>query len=136
MLRFEAIKLPDKYEYLAPDCSEIRLLPEMKGGSMAHCTLPAGGISKPVHHRTVEEMWYCIEGDGEVWRRQDDREEVTHFIPGVSLTIPTGTHFQFRNTGETPLRFIIAAMPPWPGASEAVQLDKGYWEGWVEECNE
>jgi hypothetical protein len=33
---------------LAPNCSEIRLLPEMKGSSMAHCTLPGGGVSKPV----------------------------------------------------------------------------------------
>jgi mannose-6-phosphate isomerase-like protein (cupin superfamily) len=100
----------------------------MEGGSMAHCILPAGGVSKPVHHRTVEEIWYCIDGDGEVWRKQDDWEEVTRFFPGVSLTIPTGTHLQFHNTGETPLRFIIATMPPWPGAGEAVKLEGGYWE--------
>jgi mannose-6-phosphate isomerase-like protein (cupin superfamily) len=54
------------------------------------------------------------------------------FYPGISLTIPTGTGFQFRNIGETPLKFIIAAMPPWPGEEEgkieAQPLKKGYWE--------
>jgi len=51
---------------------------------MAHCTLLAGGVSKPVHHRTVEEIWYCVEGDGEVWRKQGDREEVTLFSLGLA----------------------------------------------------
>lgn len=135
-VKSETIVLPERPDYLAPDGSEIQLLPTMRGGGLAHCTLPPGGVSKPVYHRTVEEIWYCIEGDGKVWRRQDEREEVTSFSTGVSLTIPTGTHFRFRNTGDTPLRFIISTMPPWPGASEAVQLQGGYWDGWTEECEE
>ena len=135
MLRFETIELTQDYQRLAPDCSEIRFLPEMNGGGLAHCTLRAGGISKPIYHRTVEEIWYCLEGEGEVWRKQDDREEVTRFVPGVSLTIPKRTRFQFRNQGDRPLRFIISTMPPWPGSSEAVTLESGYWAGWPKECD-
>ena len=46
--------------------------------------------------------------------------------PGVSLTIPLGAHFQFRNTGEAPLRFVIVTMPPWPGEDEAYGVE-GHW---------
>jgi mannose-6-phosphate isomerase-like protein (cupin superfamily) len=42
---------------------------------------------------------------------------------GVSLTIPVGTHFQFRNAEAVPLRFIIATIPPWPGSDEAVRVE-------------
>ena len=64
--------------------------------------------------------------DGEVWRKQDDREEDTAFSAGVSLTIRAGTHSQFRDMGDAPLRFVVATMLPWPGASEAIGFDRGF----------
>ena len=112
METFETEQLPGQYNYLAPDGSEIRLLPEMKDGGLSHCRLPIQGISQAVTHKTVEEIWYFIQGQGKVWRKQGDREEVVDAGPGTCLTIPTGTHFQFRNTGQEPLRFIITTMPP------------------------
>lgn len=127
MQHFETKVLPEKYNYLAPDGSEIRLLPVLSGGGLAHCTLPVGGVSRPVYHRTVEEIWYFLDGEGEVWRKLDEKQEVVRVHQGVSLTIPVGTHFQFRNSGDVPLRFIIATMPPWPGEHEAVVLKKGRW---------
>jgi mannose-6-phosphate isomerase-like protein (cupin superfamily) len=128
MIRFETRLLPESYDYLAPDGSEIRLLPTMNGGGLAHCALPTGGVSRPVYHKTVEEIWFFLEGEGQVWRSQGDPEEPVNVYPGMSLTIPTGTHFQFRNTSDVPLRFIIVTMPPWPGPDEAVELEEGYWE--------
>ena len=112
-----------EYDYLAPDQSEIRLLPEMHGGGMAHCTLPPGGVSHAVRHQTVEEIWYFVSGAGQVWRRQGEHQETTDVSPGVAITLPVGTHFQFRNTGEAPLEFVIATMPPWPGKDEAVRVE-------------
>ncbi|MCZ6721456.1 MAG: cupin domain-containing protein [Alphaproteobacteria bacterium] len=106
----------------APDGSEIRELLCAKGGSMVHCTLPVGGVSMAVAHRTVEELWFFLKGRGEVWRKVGDVEEVVEVGPSVSLDIPLGGHFQFRNTGPEPLEFIIATMPPWPGADEAVRV--------------
>ena len=126
-LDFKTKHLPRKYDVIAPDGSEIRLLLTMKGGSMVHCTLPPHKISLAVRHKTVEEVWYFIEGRGEVWRKQDDREEVVEVKNGVCITIPTGTHFQFRSTGNEPLRFIITTMPPWPGEHEAVRV-QNYWK--------
>lgn len=119
----ETKTVPEAYDALAPDNSEIRLLVSGERGSMAHCTLPPGQVSRAVRHRTVEELWYCLEGRGEVWRSRDGREEIVDFVPGVSLDIPLGAHFQFRTVGEAPLRFAIVTMPPWPGEDEAVRVE-------------
>jgi mannose-6-phosphate isomerase-like protein (cupin superfamily) len=114
-------------DVIAPDQSEIRLLLETDAGALTHCTLPAGHTSLAVHLRTVEEIWYCLGGRGEVWRRQREREEIVQVDAGVALTIPLGVHFQFRNPGPEPLTFVIATMPPWPGAEEAVPVP-GHWK--------
>jgi len=114
---------PDAY---APDGSEVRLLAALKGGSFAHFTLGAGGVSAPVAHRTVEEIWYVVAGSGEVWRRFGEEESVTAVAPGIALTIPLGTHFQFR-AGAQGLSFVAVTMPPWPGPEEAFAV-AGKWE--------
>ena len=62
------------------------------------------------------------QGRGQVWRKQGEREEVIDVGPGSSLSIPVGTHFQFRNTGWEPLCFVMCTMPPWPGPQEAVRV--------------
>ncbi len=113
---------PDAY---APDGSEVRLLAALQGGSFAHFNLPAGQVSAPVSHRTVEEIWYVVAGEGEVWRRLGEEESVTSARPGVALTIPLGTHFQFR-AGAQGLSFVAATMPPWPGPEEAFPVE-GKW---------
>jgi mannose-6-phosphate isomerase-like protein (cupin superfamily) len=94
---------------------------------MVHCTLPPGRVSLAVRHRTVEEIWCCLAGTGEIWRKLGEREEVTALEPGVSVTIPTGAHFQFRATSAEPLTLLIATMPPWPGEEEAVRVEN-HWE--------
>jgi mannose-6-phosphate isomerase-like protein (cupin superfamily) len=116
--------LSESIDAIAPDGSEIRLLAATGRGSMAHRTLPAGRTTLAVRHRTVEEVWYCLggEGEGEVWRRWQGRENVTAFRPGVSLSIPLGAHFQFRAGPRAPLRFVIVTMPPWPGEHEAERV--------------
>ena len=127
MRMFETRHLPERYDDIAPDGSEIRLLAGMTSGGMCHCTLPVGRTSRPVYHRTVEEIWYFMGGQGQVWRKQDKQEQVLDVQPGMCVTIPTGTHFQFRNIGQAPLEFIIVTMPPWPGEGEAAKLDEGHW---------
>ncbi len=112
---------------LAPDGSEVRLLAALDGGSFAHFTLPAGRVSLPVAHRTVEEIWYVVAGAGEVWRRFDGDESVTSVGPGVALTIPLGAHFQFRAGPKAALSFVAVTMPPWPGPEEAYRV-AGRWE--------
>lgn len=93
---------------------------------MAHFELAPGRTSAAVAHRTVEEIWYVVRGQGEMWRKQGGREEVAALEPGVCVTIPRSTHFQFRATGSEPLAVIAVTMPPWPGQSEAFEVD-GRW---------
>ena len=125
-MSFETKMLGAAPDLLAPDGSEVRLLASLKGGSFAHFTLGAGRVSVAVTHRTVEEIWYVVAGEGEVWRRFHGAESVTPVKPGVALTIPLGVQFQFR-AGASDLQFVAATMPPWPGADEAVEV-AGHWE--------
>ena len=93
---------------------------------MAEFELSPGRVSAAITHRTVEEIWYVLSGRGEMWRRQGSRDETVALEPGVCLTIPNGTHFQFRALGDTALRVLGVTMPPWPGADEAVVVN-GAW---------
>jgi mannose-6-phosphate isomerase-like protein (cupin superfamily) len=111
---------------VAPDGSDVRVLLGLAGGGMAEFELAAGQVSTAVTHRTVEEIWYVLRGHGEIWRRQGTREEVMSLEPGVCLTIPLGTHFQFRALGDAPLTVLGITMPPWPGAGEAIVVT-GPW---------
>jgi mannose-6-phosphate isomerase-like protein (cupin superfamily) len=81
-------------------------------------------VSKAVAHRTVEEVWYVSSGRGRMWRKLGDDEQIVELAPGISLTIPTGTYFQFRCDGEERLDVIGATMPPWPGEGEAFFVDR------------
>ncbi len=119
-------QLPDAYDVLAPDGSEVRILASTERGSMAHFTLPKGQVSLAVAHHTVEEIWYIVSGQGEMWRKTGDVETITQLHEGLSLTISVGTHFQFRNTGLEPLRAVAVTMPPWPGMDEAYAVT-GKW---------
>ena len=130
MSDFETMKLPDRPDVAAPDGSDVRILPGLAGGGMAHFELPPGKTTLAVAHRTVEEIWYILSGRGEMWRKQGDREEIVALEPGVSLTIPLGTAFQFRCPGDEPLQAVAVTMPPWPGPDEAVPAD-GPWKATV-----
>ena len=112
---------------IAPDGSEVRLLGASVRGSMAAFRLAPGAVSKAVAHRTVEEIWYFTSGQGRMWRRLGEAEEITEVGRGVSVTIPTGVHFQFRCDGSEPLEAVAVTMPPWPGADEAYPVP-GKWE--------
>ena len=93
---------------------------------MAQFTLPPGAISKAVAHRSVEELWLVTRGLGRMWRKLGEAEETVDLTPGVSLAIPVGASFQFRNDGDVPLECVGVTMPPWPGMDEAYPV-AGIW---------
>lgn len=127
---FETKQISTAPDAIAPDGSEVRVLCQVKRGSMAHFTLPPRAVSKAVAHRTIEEIWYFISGQGQMWRRLDGQEEVIEVRPGTSITIPAGTCFQFRSDSHEPRAAIGATMPPWPGEGEAY-AGQGIWEATV-----
>ncbi len=123
---FDTKHIPLARDVVAPDGSDVRILLGLAGGGMAHFELATGETSTAVAHRTVEEIWYFIGGRGEMWRKQGEREKVVRVEPGVCLTIPLGTHFQFRTLGDEPLAAVAVTMPPWPGEGEAYEV-AGKW---------
>jgi mannose-6-phosphate isomerase-like protein (cupin superfamily) len=124
--QFATKRLPAARDVVAPDGSDVRVLLALPGGSMAHFELAPGETSLAVRHRTVEEIWFFLAGRGEMWRKQGSREEVVPVAAGVCLTIPLGTHFQFRSFGNEPLAAVGVTMPPWPGGDEASPV-AGTW---------
>jgi mannose-6-phosphate isomerase-like protein (cupin superfamily) len=127
MSAFATALLPSEPTVVAPDGSDVRVLLSLASGGMAHFELKAGATSLAVTHRTVEEIWFVVSGRGEMWRKQGQREEVVALEPGVCLTIPVGTHFQFRATSSGSVAAVGVTMPPWPGEEEAVPVP-GLWQ--------
>jgi len=126
MKNFQTLRIPETRNAIAPDGSDVRILLGLQAGGMAHFELAPGSVSKAVAHRTVEEIWLFLSGEGEIWRKQGDREEIASVEQGVCVTIPLGTHFQFRSRGDKPLAAVAVTMPPWPGEDEA-RLVEGKW---------
>jgi mannose-6-phosphate isomerase-like protein (cupin superfamily) len=127
MTDFATKVLPDRPDVTAPDGASVRILLNLEGGSMAHFELQPDQTTTAVAHRTVAEIWYVIAGQGEMWRKQPQHEEIVALVPGVCLTIPVGTHFQFRSTGREPLAAVAVTMPSWPGEQEA-RIVAGRWQ--------
>ena len=122
-----AAKQPDT---IAPDGSEIRLLAIGEHGathaSLCEVRLSPGGVSRPIAHRSVEEIWYVLQGRGKVWRSPPGtRLTPIDLTPGDSVVIPRGWHFQFSANVDGELRFLCYTSPPWPGPDEAVPVESG-----------
>ena len=107
MRDFATLALGESLSAVAPDGANVRVLLALRGGSF-------------------EEIWFVLSGGGEMWRKQGGREEIVALEPGVCLTIPLGTHFQFRAGESEPLAAVAIALPPWPGEAEAVAV-AGPW---------
>jgi mannose-6-phosphate isomerase-like protein (cupin superfamily) len=123
---FATRHLPQKPDIVAPDGSDVRVLLRLEGGSMAHFELAPGRVSDAIRHRSVSEIWFVLSGRGEIWRKQGGREEIEVLERDVCVTIPVGTHFQFRTTSGEPLAAVGVTLPPWPGPEEAIPVD-GKW---------
>ncbi len=118
----DATRLPDERDEIAPDGSEVRLLVRGTLGSMAHFRVAPGQVSIPRQHREIEELWYFVQGRGEICVG----DETTYVGPGLSLRIPPRTRFQLRCHGDVALEAVAVTMPPWPGAHEAEEAEP-FW---------
>ena len=130
MAEFATLRRSEAPTTRAPDGADVRILLGLARGGMAEFELAPGAVSAAVTHRTVEEIWYVLRGRGEMWRRQGSREEVARLEPGLCLTVPLGTHFQFRAAADDALVVLGVTLPPWPGADEAIVVT-GPWAATV-----
>jgi mannose-6-phosphate isomerase-like protein (cupin superfamily) len=126
MSRFETVQMPVPSEP-APDGSRIYPLVRTKQASVGIIELRPNQVTAPVYHLTIEEVWYVLDGKGQLWRKLGATEETVNLTTGTCVTIPTGATFQFRSDGEQPLRMLMLTIPPWPGTDEAVAAE-GTWK--------
>lgn len=118
--------LSDAQPLTAPDGSALRLLCQVRGGRMWHLTLQPGATSQAIAHQSVDELWFVDAGQGEMWRAFSGTESVSPLARGTCVSIPAGTHFQFRCLGDVALEAIGVTLPPWPGDHEAQRVS-GPW---------
>lgn len=124
---FATVSLAEAAEVTAPDGSAVRPLCVLPGvASFAHFELAGGQVSQAVSHATVQEIWYVVAGRGRMWRDDGSVKSVVELVPGVCLTIPLGTAFQFR-AGADGLRVVAVTVPPWPGDPAEARPERGPW---------
>jgi mannose-6-phosphate isomerase-like protein (cupin superfamily) len=124
---FDTMLLAGAPEVTAPDGSSVRPLCVLPGvASFAHFELAPGQVSQAVSHASVQEIWYVVAGGGQMWRGCGAAAEITDLVPGVCLTIPLGTSFQFR-AGQAGLRVVAATVPPWPDVPGEARPERGPW---------
>jgi len=107
----------------SPAGADIRFIMDGATGNMIHSTVPPRQINRATIHATVSEFWYVLEGAGEIWRRDETEERVTALVPGVSVDIPVGTAFQYRNVGDTHLQVHLHLNASLAGGPRSVASD-------------
>ena len=74
--------------------------------SLAEARVPAGGRTERHYHKVAEELYFILEGAGEV-ELDDERRMVG---PGDAILIPSGAWHTIMATD--PLRFLCCCAPP------------------------
>jgi len=87
---------------------------------MGNVTLDANGGQVPWHNQKQEEIYFIVEGTGEMCLGHE-RQTVT---AGQAVYIPSGVFHQLTNTGETPLRMIYCYGPAGDVAHWRQELDR------------
>jgi mannose-6-phosphate isomerase-like protein (cupin superfamily) len=75
--------------------------------SPGYVTLDPNGGQVPWHNQNQEEIYFVVEGSGEMCLG----EERTTLSTGQAVYIPCGVFHQLTNTGDTPLRMIYCYGP-------------------------
>ena len=79
----------------------------MKGFSMGYVTLDPKGGQVPWHNQDQEEVYFIVEGTGEMCLGEERQTLMT----GQAVFIPPGVFHQLTNIGDTPLIMIYCYSP-------------------------
>ena len=123
MSHSEQVTIGDRGRVVLP--ASIRNELKLKAGTRMLATTEEDGSVRLQPYRAIAARARGM--FAEMWRKQQDREEIVATDAGVCLTIPLGTWFQFRSFGDEPLAFVVVTMPPWPASDEAYEVE-GKWE--------
>jgi mannose-6-phosphate isomerase-like protein (cupin superfamily) len=108
---FKAIDRTNLCELLHP-AREMLDLPY----SLAHATLEPGAASLPHRLKTSSEVYFILEGEGEMHIDSEQAEVGA----GQAALIPPGSWQHIRNTGNVDLKFLCIVHPMWQAEDEEV----------------
>ncbi len=100
--------------FITKDGSEVRELLHPKNSrvhklSIAEARVRPGGATKEHFHRTSEEVYYILSGEGEMYID----EEKARIKAGDVVLIPAGARHYVVNKGEEELIILCACSPPY-----------------------
>jgi len=117
--RMEVRQLAEQPPFTTADGSTIRSILDLSNApvrhqSLAEATLPAAGATERHYHRDSEEIYFVLEGSGEM---EVDGER-RRLAAGDAVLIPPGAWHQVRADGDGPgggggLRFLCCCAPPY-----------------------
>lgn len=87
--------------------------------SLGHVTLEPNGGQVPWHNQEQEEIYFVVEGSGEMCLGSERIDVKT----GQAVYIPSGVFHQLTNTGDTPMRMIYCYGPAGDVAHWRQELD-------------
>ena len=98
--------------FTTKDGSTIRSLLDLsnapvKAQSLAEATLPKGGSTERHYHKVSEELYYLLEGRGEM----EIDGETKKAGPGDAILIPAGAWHEIKATEA--MRFLCCCAPPY-----------------------
>ena len=98
--------------FTTKDGSEIRELLAWRNScirnqTLAEARLPAGASTTAHRHLKTEEIYYLLEGVGQM----RVEEEIRQVGPGDAIAIPPGAEHQITNPGPGLLRFLCCCAP-------------------------
>ena len=108
----DIVNLNEVPSFITADGSEIRELlahrnSSIRKQSLAEARLPPGASTTPHHHPVTEEIYFVLEGTGEMCIG-DEHQSVG---PGDAIAIPPGAIHTIRNHGPSVLRFLCCCAP-------------------------
>jgi mannose-6-phosphate isomerase-like protein (cupin superfamily) len=92
---------------------------QAKNFSLGHVTLEPKGGQVPWHNQEQEEIYFIVEGDGEMCLGEEKRS----VRGGQAVFIPPRIFHQLTNTGSTPMRMIYCYGPAGDVAHWRQELD-------------
>lgn len=100
--------------FTTKDGSEIRELLAYRNSciqkqSLAEARLPPGASTTPHYHSQTEEIYFILEGCGQM--RVGDESRLVQ--PGDAIAIPPGATHEITNTERETLRFLCCCAPPY-----------------------
>lgn len=107
-------QLSSQKPFITKDGSQIRSILDLTNApvqnqSLAEATLPPGAATDRHYHKLSEEIYFILEGTGEM---EIDGEHHPA-VPGEAILIPPGAWHQITAGPQAALRFLCCCAPPY-----------------------